>query len=119
MKTALTVITAIIMPGGFIVLAIAIVAVMMARKRMKPVEAAADRRLAFARYDFRAALVSPRLKASTFSISQPHASCSRGPAVFVIAIMRYLSSASIFSGGSIESRVESTASSSTAACARL
>jgi hypothetical protein len=39
MKTALTVITAIIMPGGFIVLAVAIVAVMMARKRMKPVEA--------------------------------------------------------------------------------
>jgi hypothetical protein len=38
MKTALTVITAIIMPGGFIVLAVAIVAVMMARKRMKPAE---------------------------------------------------------------------------------
>jgi hypothetical protein len=38
MKTALTVITAIIMPGGFVVLAVAIIAVMMARKRMKPAE---------------------------------------------------------------------------------
>lgn len=35
MKTALTVITAIIMPGGFIVLAVAFIAVMMARKRAK------------------------------------------------------------------------------------
>jgi hypothetical protein len=40
MKTALTVITAIIMPGGFVVLAVAIIAVMMARKRMKPAETA-------------------------------------------------------------------------------
>ena len=35
MKTALTVITAIIMPGGFIVLAIAFLAVTIARKRAK------------------------------------------------------------------------------------
>ena len=58
-------------------------------------------------------------KAAIFSISQPHASSSRGPAVLEIAISRYFSSASIFSGGSILSRVVSTAHSSTAACARL
>ncbi len=34
-KTALTVITAIIMPGGFVVLAIAFLAVTIARKRAK------------------------------------------------------------------------------------
>jgi hypothetical protein len=35
MKTALTIITAIIMPGGFFVLAVAFIAVVMARKRAK------------------------------------------------------------------------------------
>ncbi len=58
-------------------------------------------------------------KAAIFSISQPQASSSRGPAVLEIAISRYFSSASIFSGGSILRRVTSTAHSSTAACARL
>src|SRR6185437_14667936 len=54
-----------------------------------------------------------------FSISHSHASSSRALAVLAMAISRYFNSFSTFSGGSILRRVVSTASSSTAACARL